>query len=134
MKKILLVIMAGMLSGCALVDAYLMTKYDPNEYLIIAEIRTQAEANKTTCNDSDASKINAQMLEQRTQLMITYSEHIPRNDNVTKAAVELHAMALGLYDQYRKTPEVSKAFCQIKFDTIARSADKMQKIIGSKPR
>lgn len=134
MKKLLLVVIASMLSGCALVDAYLMTKYDPNEYMIITEIRTQSELNKMACDDSNVSKFNARVLEQRTRLMVTYSEHIPRNDNVNKAATELHAMAEGLYNQYQKTPEVSKAFCQIKFDTISRSAEKMQKIIGSKPR
>lgn len=134
MKKLFLVIVVSMLSGCAVIDAYLMTKYDPNEYMIITEIRTQSEMNKMACEDSSISKFNARMLEQRTRLMITYSEHIPRNDNVNKAAIELHSMTEGLYNQYQKTPEVSKAFCQIKFDTISRSAEKIQKIIGSKPR
>ena len=42
MKRLLIALSIVALNGCALYDAYMMTGYDPNEYRIITEIRTDA--------------------------------------------------------------------------------------------
>ena len=39
MRKIILTLLLSSLSGCAVYDAVTMTKYDPNEYLLISEIK-----------------------------------------------------------------------------------------------
>jgi len=43
-------------------------------------------------------------------------------------------MAQGLNDMYVKSDKVSPAFCKIKFESIEKNAELMQKTIGAKPR
>jgi len=132
MKK-LLVALTVLLSGCTVVDAYLMTKYDPNEYQIITGIRAEAGHAKTQCDSALTSRYNATKISYDTQTFVLYSEHIPRNDNLLAAAKALDNIAQGLADQY-KQEKVSPAFYKIKFETIETSADKLQKVIGGRPR
>jgi hypothetical protein len=133
MKKLILVLPALALSGCALLDAYLMTHYDPNEYKTITEIRAEAQVFKNQCDDTVISQTNAVKLAQDTQYFVLYSEHIPKNDNMISASKDLHSIAQGLADQYAKT-KVSPAFCKIKFTTVETSADRMQTVISGRPR
>jgi len=39
MKKLLPLIFVSLLSGCTLLDAYFMAKYDTNEYFIVNDIK-----------------------------------------------------------------------------------------------
>lgn len=133
MKKILLVVSLIALQGCTLVDAYLMTKYDPNEYQLITYIRSEAQQFKTQCDDANVSKFNSMKTALDTQLFVLYSEHIPRNENLIAASKALDTIAQGLANQY-KNDKVSPTFCKIKFDSIEVSADKLQKVIGGRPR
>jgi hypothetical protein len=135
MKKILIAgIFALGLSGCSVLDAYLMTHYDPNEYKLITDVRAQAQAFKNTCDDQAISKTNANKIAYDTQLFAMYSEHIPRNKELVESSKDLHAIAQGLADQYNKSDKVSPAFCKIKFDTLEKSANKMQTVIAGRPR
>lgn len=134
MKKILAFAAVGLLSGCSVIDAYLMTKYDSNEYRIIAEIRTEARQYKTECNNPLLSAPNARAMADKTELFEVYSEHIPRNTNVINASRELNKIAQGLADSYRRDKPPSAAFCKIKFETIETNAATMQNIIGARPR
>lgn len=134
MKKLFLAFTVSMLSGCALLDAYLMTHYDPNEYKIITDIRADAQNFKAQCDDPVASKANAVKLAHETQLFVLYSEHIPRNDLLISASKDLNTIAQGLSDQYTKSDKVSTGFCKIKFSSIEVNADKMQKTIAHRPR
>lgn len=133
MKRLLAVVLALSLSGCALVDAYLLAKYDSNEYLIITEIRTDAGKYKQQCDNSDKSKINADLIADKTLLFMNYSQHIAHNKNTIAAAEKLNEIAQGLQQRYTDG-KVSPAFCKIKFDSISNSAETMQTVIGNKPR
>lgn len=133
MKKLLLLPLI-LLSGCTIVDAYLMTHYDPNEYKTITGIRATAQLAKEQCDDPVKSKASAIKMEQDTQFFVLYSEHVPRNDDVISASKDLHTIAQGLADQYAKFDKVSPGFCKIKFSSIESNADKMQTIIGKRPR
>ena len=132
MKRLILITLLS-LNGCALVDAYRMTKYDPNEYRMITEIRYSAQQAKTQCNNTTLSQNNSINLSTQTHIFVLYSEHVPSNDQVIAAANELDAIAQGLSNQYTKAT-VSAAFCRIKFENIETSADYMQKVIGARPR
>ena len=132
MKRLILITLL-LLNGCALVDAYRMTKYDPNEYRMITEIRYSAQQAKTQCNNTTLSQNNSVNLSTHTHIFVLYSEHVPSNDRVIAAANELDAIAQGLSNQYTKAT-VSAAFCRIKFENIETSADYMQKVIGARPR
>jgi hypothetical protein len=133
MKKILIALSLGILQGCTLLDAYLMTNYDPNEYQLITSIRAEARQFKTQCNDANTSKFNAGKIAHNTQLFVLYSEHIPRNENLIEASKALNVIAQGLSNQYQND-KVSPAFCKIKFENIETSADRLQKVIGGRPR
>ena len=134
MRKLLAVSMIALLSGCALVDAYLMTKYDSNEYRQITEIRAEAQLYKTQCSNALLSATNAEKLAHSTKVFALYSEHVPRNENVIKASAELDKIAQGLAEQYQKADKVSPMFCKIKFESVEKSAGSMQKVIGARPR
>ena len=133
MKKLLLLPLV-FLSGCTLLDAYLMTHYDPNEYKLITDIRAEAQLAKAQCDDPAASKANAVKVANDTQLFVLYSEHVPRNEQVISASKDLHTIAQGLADQYAKFDKVSPGFCKIKFTSVESNADTMQTIIGKRPR
>lgn len=133
MKKLAIILVCASLSGCALVDAFLM-KYEPNEYLQISEIRTSASLGKSNCEDPAEAKKQADSLAVKTFTFKQFVEHIPRNDKVIAASVELDKIAQGFKEQYEKTNKVSPAFCKIKLQAIEKSAEAMQKTIGDKPR
>lgn len=135
MKKLLLVLLLS-LAGCSTVEtlkeSFLM-KYDPNEYAQIADIRTNSEYFKESCDRPQEAQIKANQLVRQTALFKNQTEFLPYNKKVIASAVELDAMAQGLVAQYQKGA-VSPAFCKIKFDSIARSAETIQKTVGAKPR
>jgi hypothetical protein len=134
MKKLLLVCAVVVLSGCStLLDSYLMT-YDTNEYRIISEIRADAQGYKTSCANELISTTNSVALADKTRLFVVFSEHLPHNQPVIKASVELDKIAQGLKTQYANGNKVSPVFCKIKFETVEHNAEAMQKIIGAKPR
>ena len=134
MKKLIAISLLFALNGCALVDAYLMTKYDPNEYQIITNVRHQAQQAKEQCGDVAVSKNNSVRVTADTQMFMLYSEHIPRNKDMIDASKNLHDIAKGLSDQYAKSDKVSPAFCRIKFQNIETSADKIQSVVAGRPR
>ena len=134
MKKLVLLLSMFVLSGCSVLDAYLLTHYDPNEYQLITAIRADAQQFKTTCSDAELSRTNSAKLAKDTQMFVLYSEHVPRNNDVISASKSLHTIAQGLSDQYQKSDRVSPTFCKIKFESVETSADKMQKTIGARPR
>ena len=134
MKRLLLLSLVVALSGCTVVNSFLLTHYDPNEYFQINNIRTQASAFKTTCDDATKSYANAVTLAKSTQEFEFYSQHIPRNDDGYKMAQNINEITQGLKKQYEASTKVSPIFCKFKFEGIERSAETAQKTIGARPR
>ena len=133
MKRFLLLI-AIALSGCTVVDSFLLTHYDPNEYSQINNIRSQANSYKSDCNDAVKSAANALNISKSTQEFEFYSQHIPRNDDGYNIAKNINEMAQGLKKQYDTNAKVSPVFCKFKFEGIERSAEIAQKTVGARPR
>lgn len=133
MKRILIAAVLISLTGCStLIDSYLM-KYDPNEYQQISDIRTTAFYGKSSCDNPDQAKQQSEVLSKKTYTFKNYVEYLPHNNKVISASGDLDKIAQGLSAQYQKGT-VSNAFCKIKFDSIEKSAEVMQKTIGAKPR
>lgn len=132
-RILLCLIISNILTGCVLLDAYLMTKYDPNEYKLITDIRSQAHRFKEECANVEQSKDHARLISTQTELFMMYSEHVPRNKDVQAASKELNEIARELHERYNKG-SVNIMFCKLKFDNIENSAKRMQSIIGSRPR
>ena len=134
MKRILIVSAALALNGCALYDAYMLTGYDPNEYRIITEIRTDAYNSKQQCSNKVISKTNAILISYKTQLFEFYNEQIPGNNNGGRSSKNLNEIAQGLKTQYQNGIAVSPLFCKLKFTSIENSAAVLQHVIAGRPR
>ena len=133
MKKLMIAMCAALLTSCALWDAYMMAPYDANEYLLITEIRVTAGQYRQQCDSFNQSAVNAQNMVNRTQLYERYVEHIPRNDNGTRAARALNEIAQGLNTAYAKGI-VSATFCRLKYNNIEHSAELIQRVTAGRPR
>jgi hypothetical protein len=134
MKRILLIMTVFALTNCTVIDSYLLTHYDPNEYAQINNIRSQANSYVVDCNDATKSAVNAATISKSTQEFEFYSQHIPRNDDGYKMAQNINEMAQGLKKQYETNAKVSPIFCKFKFQGIERSAEIAQKTVGARPR
>ncbi len=133
MKKLMIAMCATLLTSCALWDAYMMAPYDANEYLLITEIRVTAGQYRQQCDSFNQSAVNAQNMVNRTLLYERYVEHIPRNDNGTRAARALNEIAQGLNTAYNKGI-VSATFCRLKYNNIEHSAELIQRVTAGRPR
>jgi hypothetical protein len=134
MKKILLsALLVTSLSGCALWDAYFMAGYDNQEYAIITNIRTNAELNAGLCVDQVKSKATFEYLHFKSVEFKNFTQHIPNNQDAHKLSDQMVELSKQGKDQYGKG-DVSTGFCKLKLQQINRTAETIQKVIGSKPR
>ena len=127
-------IISTSLSGCALIDAYLMAGYDTTEYALVNRIKTQAELSIDDCKDTLKSKQNADNLYVTAVELKNFATNIPRNEDTAKLAGNLVELTKQGKEQYVKNPNVSETFCKLKLQQIGRSAEVAQKVIGKKPR
>lgn len=118
------------LSGCSLLDAYLMAGYDNQEYALINKIRTKAQLSVEECPSIDTTKGNVLQLKALGKEYQNFAQHIPRNAESYKMAGEMTK----LIDQITIDQNTSAVFCKLKFQQVERNAEKIQKVLGSKPR
>lgn len=133
MKKLAILLAVSLLNGCALWNAYMMSGFDPNEYMLITQIRVDSQTYKTQCSNAILAETNAASIAAKTNLFEKYSEKIPYNENSYNASKSLNEIAQGLAKAYEKG-NVSSLFCKLKYGSIENSATVMQSIIGNKPR
>jgi hypothetical protein len=134
MKKLAVLLSALALNGCAVYDAYMMTGFDNNEYLLITQIRVDASTYKTQCDNPILAPQNALAISSRTQLFEAYSEKIPRNTDGLAAAKKLNDIAQGLLLAYGNNPQPSVMYCKLKYTGIENSAAIIQHVVGDRPR
>jgi hypothetical protein len=134
-KTIVAAIMPLLLSSCMVTDAFLMAKWDNNEYGLANEVQTHAQLGAETCG-KDAkdiwpyvNKVYVNSLKLR-----NYSTGIRRNQEAGKMTSELVDITKGLRERYTSGDEVSEKYCQLKFNNIESSAALIKKTLGSKPR
>lgn len=136
MKKIIIGLSIVLLSGCSSLqtayDSYFMAGYDNQEYVLINKIRTTAELAQSDCNDYSKAKVEFTNLQRLNKEFKNFTQYIPRNPEAYKMAVQME----DLIDQGTKTynDKSSVFFCKAKFQQIERNAEKIQKVLGSKPR
>ena len=135
MKKLIAtIILTASLSGCALIDAYLMAGYDTTEYALVNRIKTQADLSIEDCKDPVKSKQNADNLYVTAVELRNFSTNIPSNEDTAKLANNLVELTKQGKEKYVKNPNVTETFCKLKLQQIGRSAEVAQKVIGKKPR
>lgn len=128
--KILLLSSVILLSGCSLLDAYLMAGYDNQEYSLINKIRTKAQLSLENCSDIDTTKGNILELKALGKEYQNFAQHIPRNEESYKMASEMTK----LINDVKVDQSTSTVFCKLKMQQVERNAEKIQKVLGSKPR
>jgi hypothetical protein len=135
MKKLAVVLSVLALNGCAVYDAYMQTGFDNNEYLLITQIRADAQAYKKQCGNHLFAATNAVAISTKTDLFEKYSEQIPRNENGIRASKSLNEIAQGLANSYLDPKgQPSATFCKLKYSSIENSAYVIQHVVGSRPR
>jgi hypothetical protein len=133
-KQLLALIAVASLNGCTLWDAYFMTKFDNQEYMLVTQIRADAQIFKTQCSNHLLAASNAVSISTKTDLFEKYSEKIPKNDNLIKTSQSLNQIAQGLATSYLKDNPPSITFCKLKYSSIENSAYVIQTVVGDRPR
>jgi hypothetical protein len=119
MKRILAVCAILALNGCALI----MANFDSTEYQYVVHVRTLAESKKC-----DADTINALYNEARE--LKNYSQYIPHNDAQNKLNSDLFTIVDELHNKQNPSP----VYCEAKLNIVAKSAERIQQVTGTKPR
>ena len=133
MKRLLLVCAIFALSGCAVIDAYFMAKYDTNEYALINDIKTKAKVAEENCANNLLVTTQINELYIKSLEFKNFATHIPRNEDSIKLSNKLLILTKDAKDQFNKSA-VSNFYCKAKLEQIVKSADTMQQAIGKKPR
>jgi hypothetical protein len=127
MKKLLIVLVALQLSGCAVYetvkDSLFMAPYDNNEYMLINKIRTIAKLG--SCDTGSMNDLYSVSLELK-----NYSQYLPHNDKTLAMDENLFKIVEELHN--KKDP--SAAYCTAKLNIIGSSAETIQKSVGARPR
>ena len=124
MKKLIIGCTIVFLSGCSL----FIGPYDPNEYLLVTKVRTTAEL--TNCNNPIQTATNIESMYVTATEFKNFSQYLPDND----ATIGLSNKLFVLVDELHKKESFSPAYCKIKLNMIAKSAEQIQQVVGSKPR
>lgn len=129
-KKLAIVTLTLSLSGCALFDAYFMAGYDNQEYVLINKIRTQAQIAAKRCDNPQSVKPEVQQMVNTAIEFKNFTQHIPRNPEAYKMAGQM----VELTEQIKFDEKTSPVFCKMKIQQVERNAEKIQQVLGSKPR
>lgn len=131
MKK-LIIIGAFLLSGCSVVQAYFMAKYDAVEHSMINDIRTTAEL--ADCTNHESMKSTSTRLYSVGSALKNYSSSIPDNDPAVIIADNLLIIIKGVNNKYQSSADVSETYCKLKIDSIKNAAAEAQRVIARKPK
>ena len=117
--KTLIIFTVTFLTGCSL----WMASYDSTEYSLVNKVRTQAIV-------GDCSSESVKNLYNTTLELKNFTQYIPRND----ATINLANQLFVIVDDLHKRENPSPAYCRSKLNNIAKSAEEIQRVVGSKPR
>lgn len=113
-----------LLSGCSL----MIGPYDANEYYLVTQVRTIALT--TNCSNPLNSAENIERMYWSAYQLKNYSQYLPNNDAEIKLTGELFT----LVDELHKKENPAAFYCTAKLNIIAKSAERIQQVTGSKPR
>jgi uncharacterized protein YceK len=123
MKTILLCCIL-LLSGCSTIkSALFVAHYDNNEYALVNKVRTDAELKN--CN-----KDGIQTMYQDAMELKNYSQYLPHND----VTIKMNSALFTLVDELHQKETFSPTYCALKLNTISKTAERIQQVIGGEPR
>lgn len=133
--RLILPLLLLTLSGCTVIDAYLMAKFDSNEYQLVNQIKSTAETNIKSCGDREKMNTVANYLFIKGTEFKNYTSHIPHNEKASLLSSEIYKEIEGLNARYSNLDKkVSESYCKQKLSMIEQSAETIQEVIGDKPR
>jgi hypothetical protein len=134
MKKLIPLTFVVLLSGCTLLDAYFMAKYDTNEYFIVNDIKTKAQVAEENCGNHILVVTQVNELYIKALEFKNFTTHIPRNKDTDNMSTKLLTLTKDTKDYFNKAEKISPIFCKAKLQQVVKSADTIQHVLGSKPR
>jgi hypothetical protein len=134
MKKLIPLAFVVLLSGCTLLDAYFMAKYDTNEYFIVNDIKTKAQVAEENCGNHILVVTQVNELYIKALEFKNFTTHIPRNKDTDNMSTKLLTLTKDTRDYFNKAEKISPIFCKAKLQQVVKSADTIQHVLGSKPR
>jgi hypothetical protein len=134
MKKLLPLAFVVLLSGCTLLDAYFMAKYDTTEYALVNEIKTKAQVAEENCGNQSLVTLQVNELYIKSLEFKNFTLHIPRNKDADNMSTKLLILTKDTRDYFNKAEKISPIFCKTKLQQVIMSADTIQHVLGSKPR
>ena len=134
MKKLIPLAFVVLLSGCTLLDAYFMAKYDTTEYALVNDIKTKAQVAEENCGNQPLVTTQVNELYIKSLEFKNFTLHIPRNKDADNMSTKLLMLTKDTKDYFNKAERVSPIFCKAKLQQVVKSADTIQHVLGSKPR
>lgn len=134
MKKLIPLALVVLLSGCTLLDAYFMAKYDTTEYALVNEIKTKAQIAEDNCSNQLVVVAQVNELYIKSLEFKNFTLHIPRNKDANNMSTKLLTLTKDTKDYFNKAEKISPIFCKAKLQQVIKSADTIQHVLGSKPR
>jgi hypothetical protein len=130
MKRVALIVLTSLLTGCAAIDAFFMAKYDNQEYVLINKIRSTAQIAQKSCDKPIEVKPQLTEILNTSIEFKNFTQYIPRNPEAYKMAGQM----VELSEQLKFDEKTSTIFCKMKLQQVERNAEKIQQVLGSKPR
>jgi hypothetical protein len=110
MKKLIPLLFVSLLSGCTLLDAYFMAKYDTNEYFIVNDIKTKAQVAEENCGNHILVVTQVNELYIKALEFKNFTTHIPRNKDTDNMSTKLLTLTKDTRDYFNKAEKISPIF------------------------
>lgn len=138
MRNIIIGLFLLSLSGCAIVDRFMIAPFDSNEYAMVNKIRTVAMQTKPKCGTENIAPFAVldyvNEMHDTALLLKNYSQYLPKNEQSIKPINLTYQMIDELKTRYQKETKVSKTYCELKIQSIMDATESIQQAIGKRPR
>lgn len=129
MKNLSPLIASLLLSGCIFT-----AKFDSVEYSYVSQIKTLSQISRQQCANTAQVKPRVMQIYEINLSLVNYSEYLPNNEPTYKMAKELLNIVEPMKTRYNDNAQVSKNYCELKFDNIEESATMMQQSMNKRSR
>lgn len=129
MKNLSPLIASLLLSGCIFT-----AKFDSVEYSYVSQIKTLSQISRQQCANTAQVKPRVIQIYEINLSLVNYSEYLPNNEPTYKMAKELLNIVEPMKTRYNDNAQVSKNYCELKFDNIEESATMMQQSMNKRSR
>ena len=129
MKNLSPLIASLLLSGCIFT-----AKFDSVEYSYVSQIKTLSQISRQQCANTAQVKPRVLQIYETNLSLVNYSEYLPNNEPTHKMAKELLNIVEPMKTRYTDNAQVSKNYCELKFDNIEEAATMMQQSMNKRSR